>query len=112
MQLYRDVARGAFIRQPLGDIEYIHVFGEIDSETDDDFRSAIADASRNAKRIVVDLTRCTYVGSQGFSVLVNAKKLMDLSVIAPPRIRRLLDIVGLTSLLSEPNVIEDVAVEP
>ena len=101
MQLYRDVSRAAFVRQPFGDDEFIHVFGEIDAETDDEFRGAIADASRIAKRVVVDLTRCTYIGSQGLSVLVNAKKLMDLSVIAPARIRRLMDMVGLTSLLLE-----------
>jgi len=101
MQQYRDVGRAAFIRQPFGDDEFIHVFGEIDTETDVEFRTAITDASRVAKRVVVDLTRCTYIGSQGFSVLIQATKLMNISVIAPARIRRLMDIVGLTSLLIE-----------
>ncbi|HET9343992.1 MAG TPA: STAS domain-containing protein [Candidatus Eremiobacteraceae bacterium] len=103
MQLYRDVARAAFVRQPIGDDEYIHVFGEIDTETDADFRQTIAEAARSAKRVVIDFSRCTYVGSQGFGVLFDAKKLTDLAVIAPARIRRLMGIVGLSSLLIGPH---------
>ena len=102
MQPHRNVARAAFIRQPQGDAEYIHVFGEIDTDSEADFREAIIESARNAKRIVIDFTRCTYIGSQGFSVLVNAKRLADLAVIAPARIRRLMDIIGLSSLLIGP----------
>ena len=106
MQTYRNVGRAAFIRQPLGDDEYIHVFGEIDLESDADFREAVGEAARSAKRIVIDFTRCTYVGSQGFSVLFHAKELTDIAVIAPARIRRLMEIVGLSGLLIGPKEIE------
>ena len=101
MQLYRNVSRAAFIRQPFGDDEHIHVFGEVDLETDADFREAIIEATRSAKRVVIDLTRCTYIGSQGFNTLFHATKSTDLAVIAPARIRRLMDIVGLTALLTD-----------
>ena len=102
MHSHHNVARAAFIRQPLGDDEYIHVFGEIDTDSDADFREAIAESARVAKRVVIDFTRCTYIGSQGFNVLVKAQKLTDLAVIAPARIRRLMDIIGLSSLLIGP----------
>ena len=101
MELRHSVARAAFIKDPVGGDEYIHVFGEIDIETQESFREAIVSAARSAKRIVVDLTRCTYIGSQGFTVLVHAQKLTDIAVIAPARIRRLMDVVGLANLLSE-----------
>lgn len=105
MELYRNVARAAFIRQPVGYDEHIHVFGEIDSDSDADFREAIDEAARSAKRVVIDLTRCTYIGSQGLNVLIKAQKLTDLAVIAPARIRRLMDIVGLTGILIGPTEI-------
>lgn len=92
----------AFIRQTIGDDEYIHVFGEVDTDSDDEFRAAIIDAARTAKRVVVDLTRCTYIGSQGFAVLVNARSLTAVAVVAPERVKRLIDAIGLTDFLIAP----------
>ena len=103
METYRSVSRAAFIRQSIGDDEHIHVFGEVDSDSDADFREAIDEAARSAKRVVIDLTRCTYIGSQGLNVMIKAQKLTDLAVIAPARIRRLMDIVGLAGILIGPT---------
>jgi anti-anti-sigma factor len=102
MAVYRDVARAAFIRQSIGDDEYVHVFGEVDIESEDDFRAAIRDAAGAAKRVVVDLSRCTYIGSQGFAVLANEWALSNIVVIASPAVKRLMGILGLNRLLTTP----------
>jgi len=99
MVLYRDETRAAFIRQTIGDDGYVHVFGEADNESEDEFRASIRESARTAKRVIVDLTRCTYIGSQGFAVLAAARSLCDLAIIAPARVKRLVDIVGLSSLI-------------
>lgn len=102
MEIKRDVARAAFIRQSVGQDEYVHVFGEVDLDTDLALRSAILEAAKSAKRVVVDLTRCTYIGSQGLGVLADARQLTTLGVVAPARVKRLMDIVGLTSIVIDP----------
>ena len=101
MALSRDVTRAAFIRQSSGDDVYIHVFGEVDIESDDEFRAAIREAAKTAKRVIIDLTRCTYIGSQGFAVLVNARVLTNIAVVAPPNVKRLIEVVGLGGLLTD-----------
>src|SRR5215467_5926117 len=102
MAVYRDIARAAFIRETVGADEYIHVFGEVDIESDDAFRAAIREAAKSRTRVVVDLSRCTYIGSQGFSVLVTSRAITNLAVIASNRIKRLLAILGLSGLLIDP----------
>ena len=99
MAVDRSTTRAAFIRQSLADVQYIHVFGEVDIESDDEFRAAIRAAAMEAKHVVIDLTRCTYIGSQGFAVLVTSRALADLAVIASPKVRRVMEVVGLSSLL-------------
>ena len=99
MAMSRDVTRVAFIRHMAGDDAYIYVFGEVDIESDDELRAAIREAAKVARRVIVDLTRCTYIGSQGFAVLMNARPLTNIAVIAPRKVRRLMEVVGLNSLL-------------
>src|SRR5215469_16405812 len=100
MAVSRDATRAAFIRNSVGDDQYIHVFGEVDIESDDDFRAAIREAAKTAKRVVIDLTRCTYIGSQGFAVLVNARALTNIAVVAQPNVKRLMEVVGLSGILT------------
>jgi len=102
MAVSRDATRAAIIRNKVGDDQYIHVFGEVDIESDDEFRAAIREAAKTAKRVVVDLTRCTYIGSQGFAVLVTARAVTNLAVLAPRAVKRLMEVVGLSSLLIDP----------
>lgn len=93
--------RAAFVRHSTDDDEMVYVFGEIDSETDKDFRDALSAAALPGQRVVVDLTRCTYIGSQGFAALFDARSKMRIVVIAPQRIRRLMDLLALSDLVLE-----------
>lgn len=61
-----------------------------------------------AKRVVVDLSRCTYIGSQGFFVLAGSQALAEIAVIASPTVRRLMEVVGLSSLLLDSPRLDDV----
>jgi anti-anti-sigma factor len=99
MAVSRGVTRAAFIRNTSGGDEYVHVFGEVDIESDEEFRAAIREAAKTAKRVIIDLTRCTYIGSQGFAVLVDAQTLNDIAVLAPLKVQRLMQILGLSGLL-------------
>jgi anti-anti-sigma factor len=101
MAPFPTATRAAFIRQAEADIEFIRVFGEVDIESDDDLRATIREAATSSKHVVVDLTPCTYIGSQGFAVLAGATSLTDLAVIAPPKVKRLMELIGLSSLLVE-----------
>ena len=93
--------RAAFIRHNAGDEEFVYVFGEIDADCEVDFRDALTLASEPGRRVVVDLTRCTYIGSRGFAVLFDARKKMRIGVMASPRIRHLLHVLELSDIVVE-----------
>jgi anti-anti-sigma factor len=88
----------AFIREPVGDEEYVRVFGDIDLANTGDLRLAIAQAVMENPRVVVDLSKCTYIGSHGIAVIAQANAESPLRVIASPQIRRVFDIAGLSEL--------------
>ena len=93
--------RAAFIQHPVGDDQFVYVFGEIDSDCEADFRDALTIASLSGHRVVVDLMRCTYIGSRGFAVLFDARAKMQIRVMAPPRIRHLLHILELSDVVAD-----------
>jgi anti-anti-sigma regulatory factor len=106
---YGNRTRAAFIQHATRDDEWVYVFGEVDTDTERDFRDALNIASQAGRRVIVDLTRCTYIGSQGFAALFDARTKMLIGVIAPPRIRQLLQILELSDIVVERA--SDVAVE-
>lgn len=107
MAAYSFGTRAAFIQHSTSHDEYVYVFGEVDAESDAEFRDAVRIASQVGRRVVVDLTRCTYIGSQGFAVLFDARSKMQLGVIAPQRIRRLMELLDLSSIVVEPTRVEN-----
>lgn len=101
MAAYRNGTNAAFILEHTGDGEYVHVFGEVDLDSEQEFRDALSTAADHGGSVVADLTRCTFIGSQGFAVLAEARSKMRLAVLAPPRIRHLMDVLQLGSLVIE-----------
>ena len=94
--------RGAFIHRSTDAAEIIDVFGEIDTEDEDEFRDSILQASALTRPIVVDLTKCTFLCSRGLHVLSDFFDRLPvgfLTVTAPSRIARLFDMVGLSALV-------------
>lgn len=90
----------AFIRTSTPISEVLHVCGDIDLINEGEFRAAIDDLSASGLPIVVDLTKCTYIGSSGFHVLAACHdERGGIRVVAPDRIEKLLHIVGLSSIV-------------
>jgi anti-sigma B factor antagonist len=84
----------------------IHIVGEIDMCTADDFASAVTDElTGTVDSLVINLAEVTFIGSAGLAVLVEARtRAMDLGIAlgvdAPHRaVRRPFELTGLADLL-------------
>ena len=80
--------------------------GEIDLCTSPALRQSLAEAGRSSERIIVDLSRVTFLDSTGIGVLVNAVReqrrrgLGTLCMVGPTgSVRRVLDITQFTNLV-------------
>jgi anti-anti-sigma factor len=83
----------------------VRVSGQVDLSNADRFREAVMAGARGATELTLDLEDCTYMGSEGIGVLIEAvKELGDgrLVLKSPSGILlKVLDIAGLSKL---PNV--------
>jgi anti-anti-sigma factor len=83
----------------------IRVIGLIDLSTVDRFRQAAAATAVRGSDLTADLAGCTFIGSEGIGVLIDALKAVgagQLILRSPPGIvRKVLDLAGLAKL---PNV--------
>ncbi len=79
----------------------VAVSSDIDIASVTQFRAALDSAITVGKPVVVDLTACRYLDSTGISTLVGARNAnVPIGVIASRQAAKLLDIVGLTTLLN------------
>jgi anti-anti-sigma factor len=79
----------------------VAVYSDIDIASVDQFRAALDNAVGVGKPVTVDLSSCNYLDSTGISTLVSARNAnVPLGVIASRQAAKLLDIVGLTTLLN------------
>jgi anti-anti-sigma factor len=86
-----------------GDVAVVHAVGEVDLATAAILVTAIDDALDNKPaELVVDLTGVGFFGSVGIGALIEANRRAKnpLRVVVTPAIRRLIDIVGLSDVLS------------
>lgn len=83
----------------------VRITGQVDLSNAERFRKAVMAAARGAAELTLDLEDCTYMGSEGIGVLIEAmKELGDgrLMLRSPSGILlKVLDIAGLSKL---PNV--------
>jgi len=95
--------------QERADGVHLIVIGEIDYRNRDVFDIAVrAVLTGYPVRIVLDLTAVRFVSSEGASSLVDAAHRAangesTLSILTSPPVRRRLDLLGLTQLLTEPS---------
>jgi anti-anti-sigma factor len=81
----------------------VHVAGEVDLSTGAELEAALVGAAREATRLVVDLTRCTFLSSTGLRALLKARRELGdepgaVVVVAPdPHIRKVFEIAGVAS---------------
>jgi anti-anti-sigma factor len=79
--------------------------GEVDLSTVDQFREALAEAARDSSELVLDLRECTFLGSEGIGVLIEAAQSLDGGrlILRSPNdlVSKVLDLAGLSRL---PNV--------
>ncbi len=79
----------------------VSVYSDIDIASVAQFRAALDSAIAAEKPVVVDLSKCNYLDSTGISTLVSAHNAkVPIGVVASRQAAKLLDIVGLTSLLN------------
>lgn len=86
----------------LAQVPLFVIDGECDHGGTEALHAAVGEAlSADARAILLDLEKCTYIDSGGISVLLTAARRLRgrgwLGVLAPnDNVRRLLEIVGLT----------------
>jgi anti-anti-sigma factor len=78
--------------------------GEIDLSSVDQFREAIREAGRASPELVLDLSECTFLGSEGIGVLIEATQALDGGrlILRSPNdmVSKVLDVAGLTRMPS------------
>jgi anti-anti-sigma factor len=83
----------------------VRVTGQVDLSSVDGFRDALSNAAKNTSELVVDLSECTYMGSEGIGVLIETVRSLAQGrlVLRSPSgiIQKVLDLSGLGNL---PNV--------
>jgi anti-anti-sigma factor len=79
----------------------VAVYSDIDIASVGQFRAVLDSAVGIGKPVTVDLSACNYLDSTGISTLVSARNAnVPIGVIASRQAAKLLDIVGLTTLLN------------
>nr|QEO74061.1 hypothetical protein [uncultured bacterium] len=87
------------------DVSVIDLDGEIDLATGDDFTTQLTTALASAgSRLVVDLTKVTFLGSAGLASLMSINKQAgqrgtELVLRCSPATRRTIELVGLAGQL-------------
>ena len=86
--------------------EGLRLLGEVDLSTIEEFQRALGDAVTPGRALVLDLSGCTYMGSESIGVLIAAWKELgtdgSLELRVPPGpLRNVLEIAGLAKF---PNV--------
>ena len=83
----------------------LHVTGQVDLSSIERFREALSTAAQDASELVVDLSGCTYMGSEGIGALIETVQSLGEGrlVLRSPSgiIQKVLDLSGLGNL---PNV--------
>jgi len=94
----------AFIRERVGEIEFVHVYGDVDMANVEELERSINGPHSLQTRIFADLSNCRYMDSTGLAVLVRAKKNFGekFSVAVEPgsNLDRLLKLTSLYGILT------------
>jgi anti-sigma B factor antagonist len=101
-----------------GDVPIVRVFGEIDAATAPDLRERLQDLQLGRHpQVVVDLLGVTFLDSTALGILVGASKHLQREggelhlVIVEPKVRRVFEITGLTSVFPIHTSLDD-ALQP
>jgi anti-sigma B factor antagonist len=100
--------------ETIGRSAVVHLHGEIDLDTQDEFgRAAQAGLAQNSPVVVLDLTKVTFLGSVGLRVLVlthraavQAGRVLQV-VDGSPIVHRILEVSGLDQILSIHPTLDD-----
>ncbi|MGH2711764.1 MAG: STAS domain-containing protein [Actinomycetota bacterium] len=83
----------------------LRIIGQVDLSNMDSFREAVTEAASGAWELVLDLAECTYMGSEGLSVLIETSKGLgegSLTLRGPSDfLQKVFDLTGIERL---PNV--------
>ena len=93
----------AFIREHIGEIEFVYVYGDVDMANVDELERSINGPHSLETRIFADLTNCRYMDSTGLAVLVRAKRnfgeKFSVGVEPDSNLERLLKLTSLYNVL-------------
>ena len=83
----------------------LRIAGQVDLSNVDRFREALAEAGSGSWELVLDLADCTYMGSEGISVLIETSRDLDEGslVLRSPSdfLQKIFDLTGIGRM---PNV--------
>ncbi|MBV8602712.1 MAG: STAS domain-containing protein [Candidatus Eremiobacteraeota bacterium] len=101
-------AQNACIYEDRGNSDVVHVFGEIDLSSSPELETML-DQCGAGRRVIVDLSECSYADSSVLAVLVRAHKRFGNKLCVVAReggtIRRLFRITGVDTLFAlEPTL--------
>ena len=86
----------------IGDIHFVVLRGELDLATAAGLGDWLLEIS--GSRVVIDLSELTFMDNSGLAVLIDAKNQLGGAVVftrPQPNVRQVLEITGLTDLLTE-----------
>ena len=99
---------------PIGDCAVLQVTGEVDVYTAPMLREQMRElAAKGAVHLIADLSRVDFLDSTGLGALVGGlKRLREAGgslalVVSAPRILRIFQVTGLTSVLAAQRSVED-----
>lgn len=85
-----------------GEVDVVFVHGEVDMASAPQLQSALEEAQRGGKSLVIDMSEVDFLGSAGLSVLLVASEAQQarLRVVASDAVRRPIELTALDQLLS------------
>jgi anti-sigma B factor antagonist len=84
------------------DVSVVYLDGEIDLATGDDFATQLRSAlTTGSRRLVVDMTKVSFLGSAGLAALMSISKQAaqqgtELHLVCSPATKRTIELIGLS----------------
>ncbi|MDE2573173.1 MAG: STAS domain-containing protein [bacterium] len=100
-----------FVHEAFADADVVHVLGEVDLSNAADLANAVLALADESRRVIVDLSGCSYIDSSTLNVLVHLQGEFGprLRSVVPERsrLRRLFEIARLTDVVRLAYSIEE-----
>lgn len=78
-------AGSAFVHDKVPSADIVHVFGDVDLSTSQEFENALTRASRAGSPLIIDLSECRFIDSSAIAVMIRTHERLgsDLRLVVP-----------------------------